>query len=142
MLSAGIAPPRATTARLIPMLAAILGLAAALTPGTALGSVRCQRTLTTNLRSLGDRQCPRVVASSMAKANRLGQPRLSAGDEDEEWRAPALLSLENAGPFAIIFVVFACFGLATLPRETLPPILQQLIPLVLGKQFAIPPPGV
>lgn len=126
---------------------AILGLAAALTPGTALGSVRCQRLpLTTNLRSLGDHQCPRV-ASSMAKANRLGQPRgcrvsLSAGGEDEEWRAPALLSLENAGPFAIIFVVFACFGLATLPRETLPPILQQLIPLVLGKQFAIPPPGV
>ena len=121
---------------------AILGLAAALTPGTAIGSVRSQRPpLTTNLRSLGDHQCPRV-ASSMANANRLGQPCLSAGDEDEEWRAPALLSLENAGPFAIIFVVFACFGLATLPRETLPPILQQLIPLVLGKQFAIPPPGV
>jgi hypothetical protein len=121
---------------------AIVGLAAALPPGTALGSVRCQRPLT-HLRSIGDHQCERVAPSvAMAKARRLGQPRLSANDEDEEWRAPALLSPENAGPFAILFVVFACFGLATLPRETLPPILQQIIPLVLGKQFAIPPPGV
>ena len=124
---------------------AILGLAYALTPGTALGSVRFQRPLT-NLRSFGDarvvRPSPEHHQCPSAAPSRLGQPRLSAGDENEEWRAPALLSLENAGPFAIIFVVFACFGLATLPRETLPPILQQLIPLVLGKQFAVPPPGV
>ena len=126
--------------------AALTPGAAALMPGAALRSVRCQRPFS-HLRS-GDslvspehHQCTRFVPS-VAKASRLGQPHLSASDSDEEWQPPQLFSLENAGPFALIFVVFACLGLATLPRDTLPPILQQLIPLVLGKQYAVPPPGV
>ena len=54
-------------------------------------------------------------------------------------RMSKVFSPENAGPWAILIVVFVFEGLALLPRESLPPLLQQAIPLVLGEQYARPP---
>lgn len=78
-------------------------------------------------------------------AGRSGEPRMCAGGDGDDkepipWDGPApLLSAANAGPLAILAVVFLFQGLAALPREDLPPIIQQLIPLVLGRQFGAPP---
>jgi len=80
--------------------------------------------------------------SARPASRRSGEPRLAAGgDGDEDWAPIPLLSVENAGPIAILLTVFLFLGLATLPRETLPPLVQQLIPLVLGRQYAAPPPS-
>lgn len=46
-----------------------------------------------------------------------------------------ILTLENAGPFGILFVVGVFQGLAALPPDDLPPWLLDLIPTVLGSQF-------
>lgn len=84
-------------------------------------------------------------ASQPRAGGRSGEPRMcTGGDGDDKeqipWDGPApLLSAANAGPLAILAVVFLCQGLAGLPREDLPPIVQQLIPLVLGRQFDAPP---
>lgn len=56
---------------------------------------------------------------------------------DTEW-GKKVFTAQNAAPWAILIAVIAFEGLALLPRESLPPLLQQLIPLVLGKQYAPP----
>ena len=74
-----------------------------------------------------------------SRSSRSGEPRLSAEEGEKEWKPIPLFSPENAGPFAILLVTFVFLGLSSLPRETLPPLVQQLIPLVLGRQYAVPP---
>ena len=71
----------------------------------------------------------RIVSASM---------RAGGDGEEEPWRIK-VFSPENAGPWAILVVVIVFEGLAVLPRDQLPPLLQDLIPLVLGKQYAAPP---
>ena len=61
-------------------------------------------------------------------------------ERDLEW-TKKLFTVKNAAPWLILVVVIAFEGLATLPRESLPPLLQQLLPLVLGRQYAAPPPS-
>jgi hypothetical protein len=73
------------------------------------------------------KQLPRPRASPVVMA------------DDDGWKSK-VFSVENAGPWLILIVVLSFEALATLPREDLPPLVQQLIPLVLGKQYAIPPP--
>ena len=48
-----------------------------------------------------------------------------------------VFSKENAGPWVILITVFIFEGLAALPRESLPPVVQQAIPLVLGRQYSV-----
>lgn len=59
--------------------------------------------------------------------------------EKEEFKPPPVFSAVNAGPIAILVVIFTFQLLALQPRDSLPPIVQDLIPIVLGKQFALPP---
>ena len=59
--------------------------------------------------------------------------------EKEEFKPPPVFSAVNAGPIAILVVIFTFQLLALQPRDSLPPIVQDLIPIVLGKQFAVTP---
>jgi hypothetical protein len=53
-----------------------------------------------------------------------------------------LFGPENAGPWLILVVVWGFLALiAVVPREDLPPFVQDLIPLVLGRQYGLPPGG-
>lgn len=66
-------------------------------------------------------------------------PSMRQNDSDDEsFKPPAVFSIENAGPWAILLVVLIFEGLATLPRETLPEPVAALIPLVLGEQYGVP----
>lgn len=69
------------------------------------------------------------------------QVLMKQGEEKEPVGAK-LFGPENAGPWLILVVVWGFLGLvAVVPREQLPPVIQQLIPLVLGRQYGLPPGG-
>ena len=55
--------------------------------------------------------------------------------EDPEWKPPAIFSAQNAAPFAILLIVGIFQGLLPF-RDSLPIWLQDLIPVVLGRQAA------
>ena len=64
------------------------------------------------------------------------------GDE-EEWKPPSIFSAQNAGPFLILIVIGVVQSLLPI-RESLPMWVQEIIPVVLGRQAAPPdyvPPG-
>ena len=63
---------------------------------------------------------------------------MKAGGGDKDWTSK-IFTPENAGPWLILLVTLAFECLAVLPRESLPPFLQELIPLVLGSQYSRPP---
>ena len=72
------------------------------------------------------------------------EPAVEANDEveevKEEWKPPGLFDPVNLGPWAILLTILSLQALvAFVPRENLPDFLQQLIPLLLGRQYAAPP---
>ena len=92
-----------------------------------------------------------LAASFMQRSTRVEQPAEEAAkpraaavsmmakqDEPEEWKPPAVFSAQNAGPWAILVLVGTFQALLPI-RDQLPVWLQDLIPIVLGRQAA--PPG-
>jgi len=78
-----------------------------------------------------------------AAARSTGASMMAKDDPDEEWKPPAVFSAQNAAPFAILILVGAAQAL--LPyRDSLPGWVQELIPIILGRQAApsgYEPPG-
>lgn len=94
------------------------------------------------LRRLLEREREREAPAAAVAASRSRPLTMLAGKDTNEWQS-RIFSPENAGPWAILIVVLLFEGLALadrlLPPDSLPPFVQQIIPLVLGSQYAPPP---
>ena len=83
---------------------------------------------------------PAACLAPSRPAHTLSQPRQHANvlmTESEDWTSK-IFSAENAGPWLILVVVLLFEGLNVLTRlgVELPPFLADLIPLILGEQYA------
>ena len=88
--------------------------------------------------SFMQRSSAQPVEESKPSARSSPVSMMAKQDDPEEWKPPGIFSAQNAGPFAILIIVGAFQALLPI-RDQLPVWLQDLIPLVLGRQAA--PPG-
>ena len=75
---------------------------------------------------------------SAARSTTVSMMAQDDGGDDEEWKAPSIFSAQNAAPFAVLIIIGTFQALLPI-RDQLPVWLQDLIPIVLGRQAA--PPG-
>jgi hypothetical protein len=81
---------------------------------------------------------PAEAEASSAQPAARSAPAAMMAKDPEEFQPPGVFSAKNAGPFAILIIVGVFQGLLPI-RDSLPVWLQDLIPVVLGRQAA--PPG-